>query len=182
MTSHLLSSGAKKLKIPRWFHGSRSVNKDPAPHKRQCMHTSRWVDTRIATEAWPLIPRTGLISRPAIFGQSEAETKRSLSILGCCKIFKLKSSGQNPFWRKDYIKKKYNMALNWSRPDPLNLAYELSSHSPNKGSKEYPLGGFRDNTIAKAQEISIRKRIRLSTYYGLRSHMALMHVLGLLSK
>ena len=44
------------------------------------------------------------------------------------------------------------MPRNWSRPDPLNLAYELSSHSPNKGSKEYPLGGFRDNTIAKAQE------------------------------
>ena len=36
------------------------------------------------------------------------------------------------------------MAQNWTRPDPNILAYELSSHSPNKGSKEYPLGGFRE--------------------------------------
>ena len=181
MTSHLLSSGAKKLKIPRWFHGSRSVNKDPAPHKRQCMHTSRWVDTRIATEAWPLISRTGLISQPAALSQSEAETKRSLSIcrLLPCKIFKLNPRDRTRFEERIISQKKYNMAWNWSRPDPLNLAYELSSHSPNKGSKEYPLGGIRDNH-SQSTRISIRKRTQLSTYYGLRSHMALMHVLGLL--
>ena len=56
----------------------------PCSSQETVLHTSRWVDTRIATEAWPLISCTGLISWPAALSQSEAETKRSLSILGCC--------------------------------------------------------------------------------------------------
>ena len=78
----------------------------------------------------------------------------------------------NPRFRTRYgeriISRKNTTRPQTGRDQTLSiLAIELSSHSPKKGSKEYPWEAFKNPNLLTEEEKSIGQGSGLPTYYGL---------------